>query len=72
MQGDRVVLIVFGCLGELLRDLRLGRPEDDPTLAFPFSLGLARHGVFEAFGNDDVADLDRLGGDAPGVGLFIK
>ena len=46
--------------------------ENDARLPFPFRLRLARHGVFERLRNVHVADLDRLHGDAPGIGLLVQ
>jgi hypothetical protein len=55
--GDRVVAVVVGGAGELLGDPGLGGAEDDAALPFALGLGLARHGVCEHVGDDDVADL---------------
>ena len=72
MEGDGIVLVVAGGDRELLRDLGLGRAEDDPGLPLALGLGLLAHGVGQGGGDDDVADADRLAGDAPGVGVLVE
>ena len=60
-------LVLLGGLGEFLGDLRLGGAQDDSRLSLPLGLGLLGHRGFQVFGDDDVADLDRLDADAPGL-----
>ena len=72
MQRDRVVFIQSGGVGELTRDFRLRRAENNARAALPLGLRLTRHRVFQRLRNLHIADLDRLHRDTPRIGLLIE
>ena len=58
-------------LGEFFGDLCFRLPQDDARLALSLGLRFARHRVLKCLGDLHVANLHRLHGDAPGVGLLV-
>src|SRR5579872_6928054 len=72
MQGDGVLGVRSGSLHEAVGDFAFGLAEDDAGLTLALSLCLARHGILEALRDLHVANLDRLYGDAPRIGLLVE
>ena len=72
MQRDRVVLIGHRRLREALRDLLFRLPQDVARLPLALGLRLPRHRVLQRLRDLHVANLDRLHGDAPRIGLLVE
>jgi hypothetical protein len=63
---------VAAALRELVGDFGFRLAQNDARLPLALRLRLPRHGVFQRLRNAHVANLHRLHGDAPRIGLLVE
>src|SRR5438067_4363818 len=72
MQRGWIVPVGRCGLRKFIRDLGFSLTENVSSLAFPFCLRLARHGVLESLRDSYIANFHGLNRDSPRIRLLIQ